>query len=196
MELARIPVNFAGPPAGIARRNGLPYPSMEIRVATRSNIPQIVDLVNVAFRLAEGFFVEGDRTNPAQIEEMFQTGTFLLADVSGELAAGVYLELRGERAYFGLLSVDPDHQRQGVGRALVDEVERRAKEAACGIMDILTVNIRPELVPLYSKMGYAESGTAPFRPTYPPKCPAILCGCRKIWNKRRGRLDFRASSTY
>ena len=79
---------------------------MEIRVATRSDIPQIVDLVNVAFRLAEGFFVEGDRTNPAQIEAMFQTGTFLLADVSGELAACVYLELRGERAYFGLLSVD------------------------------------------------------------------------------------------
>ena len=162
MELARIPVNFACPPSSIARWNGLPYPFMEIRVATRSDIPQIVDLVNVAFRLAEGFFVEGDRTKPAQIEAMFQTGTFLLADVSGELAACVYLELRGERAYFGLLSVNPDHQRQGVGRALVDEVERRAKEAGCGIMDILTVNVRPELVPLYSKMGYAESGTAPF----------------------------------
>jgi GNAT superfamily N-acetyltransferase len=93
---------------------------MEIRVATRSDIPQIVDLVNVAFGL------------------------------------------RGERAYFGLLSVDPDHQRQGLGHALVDKVERRAKEAGCGIMDILTVNVRPELVPLYSKMGYAESGTAPF----------------------------------
>src|ERR1700684_1948585 len=124
MELARIPVNFPGPTSGIARRNGLPYPSMAIRVATRSDIPQIVELVNVAFGLAEGFFVEGDRTNPAQLEAMFQTGTFLLADVSGELAAGVYLELRGERAYFGLLSVDPDHQRQGVGRALVDDVEQ------------------------------------------------------------------------
>jgi GNAT superfamily N-acetyltransferase len=171
MELARFPVNFAGSRIGMARRNGLPYLSMEFRVATRADLPQIVDLVNVAFRLAEGFFVDGDRTNPAQIEAMFETGTFLLADVSGELAACVYLELRGERAYFGLLSVDPDHQRQGAGREMVDEVERRAKDAGCGVMDILTVNVRPELVPLYSKMGYAESGTAPFPANVRTKMP-------------------------
>jgi GNAT superfamily N-acetyltransferase len=164
-------VNFAH---DYRRRNadGLPYQPMEIRVATRADIPQIVDLVNIAFRLAEGFFVEGDRTNPAQIEAMFETGgMFLLGDVSGELAACVYLELRGERAYFGLLSVDPSHQRQGVGRALVDEVERRAKDAGCGVMDILTVNVRPELIPLYGKMGYAESGTAPFPASVRTKMP-------------------------
>jgi len=170
MELARFPVNFAHAHR-LLSGDGLPYQPVEIRVATRADIPQIVDLVNVAFRLAEGFFVEGDRTSPAQIEAMSETGTFLLGDVSGELAAFVYLELRGERAYFGLLSVDPSHQRQGVGRAMVDEVERRAKDAGCGVMDILTVNVRPELIPLYGKMGYAESGTAPFPATVRTKMP-------------------------
>ena len=95
-------------------------------------------------------------------EAIVETGTFLLADVSGNLAACVYLELREARAYFGLLSVDPDHQRQGLGRELVGEVERRARDAGCGVMDILIVNIRPELAQIYGRMGYAESGTAPF----------------------------------
>ena len=170
MELARLLVIFARAYRP-RNRDELPYRPMEIRVATRADIPQIVDLVNVAFRMAEGFFVEGDRTNPAQIKAMFETGMFLLGDVSGELAACVYLELRGERAYFGLLSVAPSHQRQGVGRAMVDEVERRAKDAGCGVMDILTVNVRPELIPLYGKMGYAESGTAPFPATVRTKMP-------------------------
>lgn len=144
---------------------------MEIRIATRADIPQIVSLVNTAFRLAEGFFVEGDRTNPVQIEAMFETGTFLLGDVSGELAACLYFELREARAYFGLLSVAPHHQRQGVGRALINEVERRAKDAGCGVMDILIVNIRPELPQIYGRMGYAETGTAPFPAQVRTKMP-------------------------
>jgi hypothetical protein len=45
---------------------------------------------------------------------------------------------------------------------LIVEVERRAKEAGCGVMDIRTVSTRPELIPLYSKFGYAESGIEPF----------------------------------
>jgi N-acetylglutamate synthase-like GNAT family acetyltransferase len=144
---------------------------MEIRAATQADIPQIVELVNVAFHRAEAFLVYGDRTNPAQIEAMFQTGAFLLAEISGQLAGCIYLEPRGDRAYFGLLSVDPSRQRQGVGRELVKEVERRARQAGCGIMDILTVNLRPELIPIYERMGYAQSGTAPFPEHVPTKIP-------------------------
>ncbi len=136
--------------------------AMNIRVATIADIPKIVDLVNVAFSGAEAFFVEGDRIDSTQVEAMFGTGEFLVGEISGKLAGCAYLELRAERAYFGLLSVAPELQRQGVGRELVSAVERRAKDAGCMVMDIRTVNIRPELIPLYSKMGYAESGIEPF----------------------------------
>jgi N-acetylglutamate synthase-like GNAT family acetyltransferase len=145
--------------------------SMEIRAATQADVPQIVGLVNVAFRRAEAFLVYGDRTNPDQIEAMFQTGTFLLAEISGQLAGCTYLELRGDRAYFGLLSVHPSQQRHGVGRELVKEVERRAKQAGCGVMDILTVNVRRDLIPIYERMGYALSGIAPFPEHVPTKIP-------------------------
>ena len=144
---------------------------MLIRVATTADIPQIVDLVNAAFRGAEAFFVEGDRIDAPQVEAMLGTGEFLLGEISEKLAGCVYLELRGERAYFGLLSVAPEFQRRGVGRKLVAEVERRARDAGCVVMDIRTVNIRPELIPLYSKMGYIESGVEPFPPQVRVKMP-------------------------
>ncbi|HEY0704097.1 MAG TPA: GNAT family N-acetyltransferase [Candidatus Acidoferrales bacterium] len=143
---------------------------MLIRLAAAADIPQIVALVNLAFRV-EAFLVYGDRTNAVQIEAMFGTGVFLLGEISGELAGCVYLELRGERAYFGLLSISPAHQRQGVGRELAAEAERRAKAAGCRVMDIRTVNVRPELAIIYSKMGYAESGTEPFPADVPTKMP-------------------------
>jgi predicted N-acetyltransferase YhbS len=145
-------------------------PGMEIRSATGTDVDQIVALVNLAFAV-ERFFVYGDRINSDQVRAMFQTGTFLLAEISGQLVGSVYLELRGVRAYFGLLSVNPSQQHQGIGRGLVDEAERRAREAGCEFMDILAVNVRPELSPIYERMGYVESGTAPFPANVPAKIP-------------------------
>jgi GNAT superfamily N-acetyltransferase len=115
--------------------------------------------------------VYGDRTSADQISAMFQTGTFLLAETATELVGCIYLELRGDRAYFGLLSVDPARQHQGVGRELVGEAERRARVAGCNFMDILIVNLRTELIPIYARMGYIESGTAPFPVNVPTKLP-------------------------
>lgn len=143
---------------------------MPIRSAHPSDVPQILALINLAFRV-ERFFVYGDRTSADQISAMFQTGTFLLSETVTELLGCIYLELRGDRAYFGLLSVDPAHQHQGVGRELVGEAERRARDAACNFMDILIVNVRTELIPIYARMGYVESGTAPFPANVPTKMP-------------------------
>jgi GNAT superfamily N-acetyltransferase len=143
---------------------------MEIRLATEADVPQIVAVVNLAFQV-ERFMVYNDRTSAPQIAGMFQTGTFLLAEASGQLGGCVYLELRGDRAHFGLLSVDPSHQRDGIGRALVHEVEGCAKAAGCKIMDIFAVNVRPELISIYQRMGYTESGTAPFPANVPTKMP-------------------------
>ena len=143
---------------------------MAIRAADPSDTPQIAALVNLAFRV-ERVFVYGDRTNTDQISAMFQTGTFLLAEIASQPLGCVYLELRGDRAYFGLLSVDPVHQHQGMGRELVGEAERRARDAGCNFMDILIVNVRTELIPIYARMGYVESGTAPFPANVPTKIP-------------------------
>jgi GNAT superfamily N-acetyltransferase len=164
----RRPVNFAcfdSVPAASLPSIAIKYSPMLIRLATSADIPQIVELVNVAFRISEGFFVVGDRIDAAQVETMFGTGMFVLGKISGSLVSCVYLELRKERAYFGLLAVAPEFQGRGLARELIVEVERRAKEAGCGVMDIRTVSTRPELIPLYSKFGYAESGIEPF-PTH------------------------------
>jgi predicted N-acetyltransferase YhbS len=151
---------------------------MEIRAAGEDDVDSIVSLVNLAFAV-ERFFVYGDRINSDQVKAMFQTGTFLLAEASGQLAGSIYLEFRGLRAYFGLLSVNPSQQRQGVGRGLVDEAERRAREAGCEFMDILAVNVRPELPPIYERMGYVESGTAPFPANVPTKIPCHFISMAK-----------------
>ena len=72
------------------------------------------------------------------------------------------MKCSGDRAYFGMLSIDPARQRQGAGRRLIDAVEARARERGCRFMDIHIVNLREELPPYYRRLGYVESGTLPF----------------------------------
>lgn len=83
-----------------------------IREASRSEIPQLVSLINRAFAVTR-VFRRGVRTNPEQLERMMDEGKFLLLGSERDPVACVYLRLSGEHAYLGTLSVDPARQRQG-----------------------------------------------------------------------------------
>lgn len=75
-----------------------------------------------AFR-PERFFADADRTNPEKVSALLPKGKFVLPYEDGALAGGVYVELRSERGYFGLLSVDPRRQRPGIGSRLIAAAE-------------------------------------------------------------------------
>jgi GNAT superfamily N-acetyltransferase len=134
---------------------------IQIRRGTIADVQEITRLVNLAFRV-ESFFVDGDRIDFERVRGLMEKGTFLLAEEAHVPVGCVYVELRGERGYFGLLAVEPSKQRRGLGRRLAREAEGLARAAGCRMMDIHTVNVRTELPPIYRKMGYVETGTAPF----------------------------------
>jgi GNAT superfamily N-acetyltransferase len=144
---------------------------LQIRWAEPGDVTAIVRAVNVAFRAAESFFVEGDRITAEILRPMLEKGNFLLAEDSAGLVGCVYLDLRAERAYFGLLAVDPARQHRGLGRRLIDEAENHARAAGCRVMDLRIVSVREELPPFYRRLGYVETGTAPFPEEIESKLP-------------------------
>jgi len=144
---------------------------VSIRESEPSDISDIVAVVNCAFAV-EKFFIAKDRTHEKEIAAMRTRGIFLLAEEDGALLACVWLELKQDRAYFGLLSVDPSQQKRGLGRTLVTAVEDRAKAAGCGVMDIRVVNLRTELPPFYESLGYRITATEPFSE---PEATSLPC---------------------
>ena len=136
-------------------------PTVRVRDAIAADAEAIARLVNRAF-LVERFFVDGDRTSTGEVLRLLERGTFLLAEAEGRLVACVYVESRGERGYFGMLSVDPSHQGQGLGRRLVELAEDRCRREGCRVLEIHVVDLRRELPPLYRRLGYVEVGTEPF----------------------------------
>jgi GNAT superfamily N-acetyltransferase len=133
-----------------------------LRVADPEDAPRLAALINDAFQV-EAFFKIGDRTSADEIVELMRDGKFLvLEEAGGGLTGGVYVACRGERAYFGMLSVAPAKQGRGFGRRLIEAVEARARGQGCRFMDIHIVNLRDELPAYYRRLGYSEQGELPF----------------------------------
>ena len=150
-----------------------------IRIATTADSPSITAVINAAFRIAEEFFIDGNRITQAEVEELLSKGAFLLAEADDKLNGCVYVEPRGERSYLGLLSVDPTCQQTGLGSRLMTEAEKYCRERGSHCMDILIVNLREDLPSFYQKRGYVESGTTPFPPDVPTRIPCHFINMSK-----------------
>jgi predicted N-acetyltransferase YhbS len=153
-------------------------PPFSIRHSSPEDAPAIARLVNAAFEV-ERFFVDGERTSVEEIRGMLDRGTFLLAEDGGALAACVYLEIRPADAYFGMLSVDPARQGEGLGRLLVEASEEHARQAGCKAMEIHVLDVRTELPPFYRRLGYVDAGSEPVTPDPKFKRPVRFIVMRK-----------------
>jgi predicted N-acetyltransferase YhbS len=134
---------------------------MNIRTATEADFNVILRLINTAFQV-ERFFKNQDRLSASDLETYFKTGIFLVGETDGAIAGCVYVRRTGDRAYFGLLSVDPSRQKTGLGRRLVAAAEEFARETGAHFMDLRIIHLRTELLEIYGKLGYQVNGTEPY----------------------------------
>ncbi len=150
-----------------------------IRLAVPADAAQITSVINAAFRIAEGFFIDGNRITQSEVEQKLSNGAFILAENGDALSGCVYVELRGERSYLGLLSVDPSSQQGGLGSLLMSEAEKYCRERGSHTMDILIVSLREDLPAFYQKRGYVQNGTSPFPPDVETKIPCHFINMSK-----------------
>jgi GNAT superfamily N-acetyltransferase len=141
-----------------------------LRRASADDADAIAALINRAYEV-EKFFVEGDRTSADEVRGLQRDGWFLVVDGGAGLAGSIYVRVRGERGYFGLLAVEPGQHRRGLGRRLIDAAEAACRDQGCRWMDLRVVNLRSELPPWYRSLGYEECGTEPFTDGVDTKLP-------------------------
>ena len=144
-------------------------PAATFRLATAADVAPIVALVESAYRgevsrkgwTTEADLLDGQRTDPAGVAELIAKpgSCLLLAEQGGALLACANLERRGHIGYFGMFSVRPDLQGGGIGRAMLAEAERLARdEWHCREMQMTVISVRDELIAWYERRGYARTG--------------------------------------
>lgn len=152
---------------------------MQLRLAESQDAEAITAVINSAFKKAEAFFIDRDRIDEESVRSLMEKGKFLITEDHGTVRGCVYVELRGDRAYLGLLSVDPKWQQAGLGSRLMKGAEDHCAQAGCRFMDLRIVNLRTENHAFYLRRGYGETGTEPFPSELTPKLPCHFVNMTK-----------------
>ncbi|MFD9353105.1 GNAT family N-acetyltransferase [Streptomyces sp. NPDC060031] len=143
--------------------------TLSFRSAVESDVPELVALVESAYRgeasrggwTTEADYLEGQRTDEDGVRRVIETpdGTLLVVERGGELVACCQLEHRGDHVYFGMFAVRPGLQGGGLGKEILAEAERRAREQwDAKEMRMTVVNVREELIAYYVRRGYRRTG--------------------------------------
>jgi len=144
------------------------------RVATPADIGAVVNLVESAYRgesclrgwTTESHLLDGQRTDAESVAELIarEGSTVLVAERDGEMVACCHVERLEQAGYFGMFAVNPSLQMAGLGRALLAEAERVAREEwKVPTMRMSVIEQRGELIAWYERRGYALTGeTRPF----------------------------------
>lgn len=144
------------------------------RTAVAADVPAIVALVESAYRgesgqrgwTTETHLLDGQRTDAQNVAGLIdRAGSLvLLVEREGELIACCHIEQQDAAGYFGMFAVSPQLQTAGLGRALLAEAERIARdEWQVGTMRMTVIEQRAELIAWYERRGYRLTGeTRPF----------------------------------
>lgn len=151
---------------------GIPRMTFQFRRAGDEDVPALSRLINAAFVVEQTVF-GGDRVDDLGIRAYMGSGKFLLAEDSGGLVGCVYIEIREDRAYLGLLSVQPARQGAGLGTQLVAAAEKFAQGSGAAVMDLRVISARAaQLLPFYQRLGYQVIRTEPFPSSLVTKLPS------------------------
>jgi GNAT superfamily N-acetyltransferase len=147
---------------------------MVLREATKADLPEVVELINLAYRGEVGWavetqYIEGQRVDLASLREDLAANPDALLMIwrderDGRLLGSVWLEPSEDEAwYLGLLSVRPDMQDKQLGRRLLAAAEDVARKNGARLVRISVISVRHTLVAWYERRGYELTGeTQPF----------------------------------
>ncbi|MDW5563952.1 MAG: GNAT family N-acetyltransferase [Methanomassiliicoccus sp.] len=124
--------------------------------ATAEDLPAILRLQRQAFR-GEAERVGDMNIKPMaqtldELREEFEGSVFLKYVQDGEILGSVRGRMEGEVCHIGRLVVRPDRWRQGIGRELIDGIERTFAQAAR--FELFTRIDHERTRPFYRSLGY------------------------------------------
>ncbi|MFC5569673.1 GNAT family N-acetyltransferase [Lysobacter yangpyeongensis] len=148
--------------------------ALKFRSATHADTDALIALVESAYRgdaskqgwTTEADMLDGRRTGADDIQACIARpeSRILVAERASEngpveLLACAHVAVEDGAGYFGMFSVRPNLQGAGIGKAVLAEAERVARdEWKVPAMRMTVIDIRDELIAFYERRGYRRTG--------------------------------------
>ena len=123
----------------------------EIRSFEESDKASVIALWKNVFGYTE------PRNDPATVirdKLAFQRELFFVATLDGTVVGTVMAGYDGHRGWIYSLAVSSQFRQQGIGRALVERVERELAQRGCPKINLQVLATNAATVGFYSKLGY------------------------------------------
>ncbi|MFJ9541175.1 GNAT family N-acetyltransferase [Streptomyces sp. NPDC101225] len=142
---------------------------LTFRDAVDADVDALVALIESAYRgdssrtgwTTEADILEGRRTDTEGVLAVIKApdSRLLTVERGGAVIACCQLEHRGAYAYFGMFAVSPQLQGAGLGKVIIAEAERAARET-WGVreMHMTVISVREDLIAWYERRGYRRTG--------------------------------------
>ena len=87
-------------------------------------------------------------------KQMVRPDLFLVGVVNGDVVATVMAGYEGHRGWINYLAVSPDHQRQGLGRTIMQAAEQRLRESGCPKINLQVRGTNQQVIDFYRSLGF------------------------------------------
>jgi len=122
------------------------------RRATGADLDALVPMINAAYdRTEHHVFPHTRRCDRQEISDIIDG--IVVAEVEGHIAGCVHIDTSADPAHYGLLAVDTELHRAGLGSMLADHAEQAAAAAGASAVRIETVK-QAGLIPFYERRGF------------------------------------------
>ncbi len=142
---------------------------MSITTATITDTNELTALVNSAYRgesSKQGWTTESHLLDGQRVDEVFMLSYLqdesvtILKHVNdeGQITGCVYLEIKGDKLYLGMLTVSPVEQGNGIGKQLLARADEYTRDKNLEAITITVITTRHELIAWYERHGYQQTG--------------------------------------
>ena len=91
-----------------------------------------------------------------------QPDMFLVACSNEQVIGTVMAGYDGHRGWINYLAVHPRHGRRGIGRRLMDEAERRLRQAGCPKINLQVRSSNVGVIQFYKRIGFKQDDVLSF----------------------------------
>ena len=123
-----------------------------IRSYQAADQPAVIDL----WQRCNLVVPQNDPQKDIEMKSRVQAELFFVGVIGNRIVATLMAGYDGHRGWIYYLAVDPDYQRRGMGRRMMEWAEAALKKRGCPKINLQVRTSNPAVISFYEKLGYLK----------------------------------------
>ena len=123
-----------------------------IRSFQISDEPDVIDL----WHCCDLVVPQNDPKKDIEMKLQVQPELFFVGVISNHIVSTIMSGYDGHRGWIYYLAVDPDFQKRGIGRRMVEKAEMKLRKLGCSKINLQVRNSNKSVIAFYKHIGFID----------------------------------------